>query len=90
MKIRLIEDGNFPSWFRLLLVIVGTMLAVLALNCNMPSVLAKISLLVGFGIALVGGMTSRAALFKIKPFDNSYKKARDSYKTKSDDKHHSK
>lgn len=86
MKIRLIEDGNFPSWFRLLLIIVGIMLAVLALYCNMPPVLAKISLLVGFGIALVGGMTSRAALLKIKPFDNSYKNARKSYESESNDK----
>jgi len=30
-------------------------------------------------------MTSRAKLLNIKPFDNSYKKARDSYKTKDDE-----
>ncbi|OJA37248.1 hypothetical protein [Burkholderia ubonensis] len=86
MKIRLIEDGNFPSWFRLLLIIVGVALAAMALYCNLPPTLAKIALLVGFGIALVGGMTSRAALLKIKPFDSSYKKARESYKTKDDDR----
>ncbi|MEK6313021.1 MAG: hypothetical protein V4807_01220 [Burkholderia gladioli] len=39
-----------------------------------------IALLSGFGIALVGGFASRAAMLKIKPFDNRYKKARDSYK----------
>ena len=86
MKIRLIEDGNFPSWFRLLLIIVGVAIAVMALYCNMPLVLAKISLLVGFGIALVGGMASRAVLLKIKPFDSSYKKARKSYESEKDDK----
>ncbi len=42
-------------------------------------------LLAGFGIALVGGYTSRAAMLKIKPFDNSYKKARKSYEVKNDE-----
>ncbi|EEE04549.1 conserved hypothetical protein [Burkholderia multivorans CGD2M] len=42
-------------------------------------------MLSGFAIALVGGMTSRAKLLYIKPFDNSYKKARESYETKSDE-----
>jgi hypothetical protein len=41
-------------------------------------------LLVGFLSVLVGGMTSRAKLLNIKPFDNSYKKARESYKTEDD------
>lgn len=80
VKIRLIEDGNFPSWLRLLLILVGTGLAAIALECKLSPVAAKIVLLLGFGIALVGGMTSRAALLKIKPFDNRYKKAKDSYK----------
>jgi len=47
-------------------------------------------LLAGFGIALVGGFTSRAAMLKIKPFDNSYKKAQESYKVKDDDEDQSK
>ena len=80
MKTRLIEDGDFPSWLRLLLILVGTGLAAIALECKLPPVAAKIVLLLGFEIALVGGMTSRAALLKIRPFDNSYKKAKDSYK----------
>jgi hypothetical protein len=85
MKIKLIENGNFPSWVRLLLIVVGVGLAVIALECNLPSWAAKTFLLFGFGIALVGGLTSRAALLKIKPFDNSYKKARKSYEMKDDD-----
>jgi hypothetical protein len=79
MKIKLIEDGNFSSWVRLLLIVVGVGLAVFALEFNLSPWMAKTLLIVGFGIALVGGMTSRAALLKIKPFDNSYKKARKSY-----------
>ncbi|AFJ88020.1 hypothetical protein MYA_3662 [Burkholderia sp. KJ006] len=33
----------------------------------------------------MGGMTSRAKLLHIKPFDNSYKKARKSYEVKGDE-----
>jgi len=79
------EDGNFPRWLRLCLVLVGMGMVAIALAFKMPSVVARVVLLSGFGIALVGGMTSRAAMLKIKPFDNSYKKARDSYKVKDDE-----
>ncbi len=33
----------------------------------------------------LGGISSRAHMLKIKPFDNSYKKARKSYEVKSDE-----
>ncbi len=42
-------------------------------------------LLFGFGVVAVGGYASRAHMLKIKPFDNSCKKARDSYKVKDDE-----
>jgi hypothetical protein len=41
--------------------------------------------LVGLTLAGVGGYASQAHALRIKPFDNSYKKARDSYKVKSDE-----
>jgi hypothetical protein len=85
VKIKLIENSNFPSWVRFLLIVIGIGLAAIALECDLSPWTAKTFLLVGFGIALVGGMTSRAALLKIKPFDNSYKKARESYKIKDED-----
>jgi len=59
--------------------------AAIAVECNLPILWARILLLSGFAIALVGGMTSRAKLLHIKPFENSYKKARKSYETKSDE-----
>lgn len=85
MKIEFIEDGNITSWVRLVLIVVGTALAVVAVECNVPIIWARILLFSGFFIALIGGMTSRAALLHIKPFDNSYKKARKSYETKDDE-----
>jgi hypothetical protein len=84
MRIKLVENGNFPSRVRFLFIVVGIGLAAIALECNLSPWAAKTVLLVGFGIALVGGMTSRAALLKIKPLDNSYKKTRESYKVKDD------
>ncbi|MEX3763034.1 hypothetical protein [Paraburkholderia phenoliruptrix] len=85
MKIQFIEDGNFTSWLRLLLIVLGITFAAIAVECNLPIFWARVLLLSGFAIALVGGMTSRAKLLHIKPFENSYKKVRKSYETKSDE-----
>ncbi len=80
-KIKLIENGNFPRWVRFSLIVIGIAAMYVAVRFISPSIYGGIVLLAGFGAALVGGFTSRAAMLKIKPFDNSYKKARDSYKT---------
>jgi hypothetical protein len=85
MKVKFIEDGNLSSWLRLFLILLGIGLAAIAIEFDLPLVWARILLLAGFAVALVGGVTSRAKLLHIKPFDNSYKKARDSYKMKDDD-----
>lgn len=83
-KIKFIVDGNFPRWFRLTLITIGFALIFCTVRFIEPTVWSGLLLLIVLGIAAVGGFTSRAALLKIKPFDNSYKKARDSYKTKDD------
>lgn len=51
----------------------------------LPRWMRAIIFLSGFTVMAVGGISSRARLLKIKPFDNSYKKARDSYKVKDDE-----
>ncbi|AXF22754.1 hypothetical protein CUJ89_19790 [Burkholderia pyrrocinia] len=50
-----------------------------------PAPFGGFLLLFGFGVVAVGGYASRAHMLKIKPFDNSYKKARQSYESGSDD-----
>lgn len=40
--------------------------------------------LLGFGLMALGGFSSRAHMLHIKPFDNSYRKARKSYEVKDD------
>lgn len=89
MNIRFVEDGNLSSWLRLLLILVGIAISIAAIELDFSVVWARALLLIGFAVALVGGMTSRAELLKIKPFDNSYRKARDSYRSKQDDKERS-
>ncbi|WP_027818596.1 hypothetical protein [Paraburkholderia bannensis] len=84
MKINFVDDGNLTSWFRLTLIAVGFALDAIALTSNIPNIWARILLLLGFLFVIVGGMASRAKLLHIKPFDNSYKKARKSYETKDD------
>ncbi|MFD1560655.1 hypothetical protein ACFSHT_34290 [Paraburkholderia silviterrae] len=85
IKIRILDDGNFTRWFRLCLIFIGIGLMYWTIKYVEPSLWSGFLLLFGFGIALVGGMTSRAALLKIKPFDSSYKKARKSYEIKDED-----
>ncbi|MDN7788242.1 hypothetical protein QZM66_11835 [Burkholderia contaminans] len=82
---KIIEDGNFTWSVSIFLVLVGFVVMFGFLKYGPPSVLSALMVCVGFGIAAVGGMTSRARMLRIKPFDNSYKKARDSYKTKDGD-----
>jgi hypothetical protein len=89
MEAKFIDSGNLSSWLRLTLIVIGIGLAAVALECELPVLWARIFLLVGFLSVLVGGMTSRAKLLNIKPFDNSYKKARKSYETKDDEENKS-
>jgi hypothetical protein len=78
-EIKVLEDGNFTRWFRLCLIVFGFAIMYGTFRFIEPSIWSGILLLFGFGIAAVGGVASRAALLKIKPFDNSYKKAHASY-----------
>lgn len=77
----IVKDGNFTSWVQGALTIGGAVIAFIGLRYDKSMWVAMLGLL----IAAVGGMSSRAHMLKIKPFDNSYKKARDSYKSKGDE-----
>lgn len=83
-KIKFIVDGNFPRRVRLGLILIGFGLMYCTLKFILPSIWSGILLLMGFGIAAIGGFASRAAMLHIKPFDNSYKKARASYEVEDD------
>lgn len=87
---RLVEDGNLKEWVRIVFVVVGIALVVGSVQLGLRSVLPTIVFTVGIIVAAVGGYASQAHMLKIKPFDNSYKKARDSYKVKDDESDKSK
>lgn len=82
-QMKLIEDGTFVGWLRATLFVVGVAMVFggLALEA-LPNWLKAYTFLAGFAVMAVGGISSRAHLLKIKPFDNSYKKARKSYQRK--------
>lgn len=86
IKEKIIRDGNFTAFVRGVLCVVGIAIGFLGLKHFHSMTLA----LIGLVIAAIGGYSSRAAMLKIKPFDNSYKKARDSYKAKDGEEDKSK
>lgn len=75
MKEKFIRDGNFTPWVRGLLCVGGIVIGLLGLKYDRTLIVA----LVGLGIGAIGGYSSRAHMLGIKPFDNSYRKARKTY-----------
>ncbi|WP_250473636.1 hypothetical protein [Caballeronia sp. GAFFF1] len=79
-----IRDGNFAPWFRILLWAAG--IAVAAGSYFLLSGLAMFAgAVVGMLILATGTYAERANMLHLKPFDNSYKKARKSYEEKDDE-----
>lgn len=76
---KFINDGNLAGWACTLLIAAGIGISYATLKYALPSVWSVFLALFGFTLMAIGGVSSRAALLKIKPFDNSYKKARKSY-----------
>ena len=82
---KIIEDCNFVGWVRIFLYLAGVGLLYLGLALEpLPRALRLSIFFIGFVTMLIGGFTSRAHTLKIKPFDNSYKKARKSYEVADD------
>lgn len=84
MKVRFVEDGNFSGWLRTVFIVVGALLIVLPTKVMESSWLWFGLLLCGLVLMAMGGYASRAHTLGIKPFDNSYEKARESYTTEDD------
>jgi hypothetical protein len=83
---RLLKDGNLTRPFRDALITSGLAMiwgsSVLISDIHEPALWACAS--VGALAAGLGSVCHLASKAGIRPFDNSYKKARDSYKTKAD------
>lgn len=85
MKIRFLDDGNFSGWLRTLFIVAGALMIILPTKFMAASWLWFGFLLGGLVLMAIGGFASRAHALGIKPFDNSYKKARKSYEVKDDE-----
>jgi hypothetical protein len=75
--VRLIEDGNLSLVVRTMLIVVGGIIGAVSFIWIRSITLMSI----GLSIAAIGGYASKAHQLGIKPFDDSYKKARDSYES---------
>jgi len=75
-----IKEGHFTPLIRGIFTALGIAIGIFGLK-YMDSLWVA---LLGLLLAAIGGYSSRAAMLKIKPFDNSYKRTRDSYKSKDD------
>lgn len=84
MKIKLIEEGNIKRWVREGLLVVGLLIMFIAYKYVPPAPFGGFLLLMGLGVAAVGGYAARAAIFGIKPFGSNWKKIRKTYE-KNDD-----
>ena len=71
-----IKDGNFTPLIRGVLCVAGVALIFIGLAFDPTSIVSCIGLVIG----AMGGISSRSAMLKIKPFDNNYKKIKNSYK----------
>lgn len=80
---KIISNGNFSPWFRIVLWASGVVISTLSYQL-LPGTLMFVGVVIGMAILALGTYSERANLLNIKPFDNSYKKARESYKTKTD------
>lgn len=75
---RFIEDGNFTPWIRALIWITGLIAAVL-FYCFATGKLMFWGMMISIVIAAIGAYSEKANTLRLKPFDNAYRKAKDSY-----------
>ena len=82
---RIIDSGNFTRPIRVACFIAGALLIYLPTQYVRSPITWGICFFMGLLFMAIGGYTSWANTIGLKPFDNSYKKARASYKIKDDD-----
>jgi hypothetical protein len=79
-RFKIIDGGNLTRSIRISFYAIGTGLGYMSLEYWHSTLVFA----VGLFLAAIAGYSSRAAMLKIKPFDNSYHKAWKSYKEKGD------
>jgi hypothetical protein len=85
-KVRLIVDGDLAEWARIGFICLGIAMLICGLALDfLPRFIALALVILGLPVAAVGGYSSRAKALGLKPFDNSYEKARKSYEEKGEE-----
>lgn len=79
MKNWIIQDRNFTPVVRGEACFIGGAITLIGFKYD-----AMFVALFGFALVAVGGISSRAAMLGIKPFENLYREARESYQKKDD------
>ena len=86
---KIISNGNFTAWFRILLWAAG-----IAIAASSYFILTGLTMFIGVVIGMLvlatGTYAERANLLHSTPFDNSYKNAHESYKIADDEQDDSK
>jgi hypothetical protein len=75
-----IKDGNFKEWVRILFVIIGIFFVVIGVSLKLSNFFGLLLFLIGIVVAAIGGYSAQAHMLKIKPFDNEYESAKETYK----------
>ena len=81
---KLIRDGNFIYPVKVFLFILGAIIVILSFRYVKSPIWGTVGIAIGLVVAAIGGYASQAHMLTIKPFENAYKKARASYKSKDD------
>jgi hypothetical protein len=82
---KLIEDGNFKGCMRTAFFLGGLFSMFVAVKFVPPAPFGGALLLLGFGLAAIGGISSRAHMLYIKPFPENWRKVRKTYELKDDE-----
>lgn len=82
---KIIRDGNFAPWLRLLLV-GGGVITISFSSLFLEDAAMYIGSITGLVIAAIGAYAEKANAFGLRPFDGSYTKAKQSYDKKGLDK----
>ncbi|MNT05497.1 hypothetical protein D3C72_1401180 [compost metagenome] len=87
MKISGLKNGNVSPMFRAIFIVGG-----IAIGCSglyfecLPRFLRAIMFVAGFFLMIIGGVSSRAGLLGIRPFEKSaWRRAKEAYKERGDE-----
>jgi hypothetical protein len=75
---KFLKDGNIAPWARALIWIVGLLIVFLFYKFATGKIMF-LGVVIGMVVAAIGAFAEKANALKLKPFSNSYKKARESY-----------